>query len=126
MNQQRKYNVAVAGATGAVGQEMLLTLERRKFPVQNLKLLASSRSAGRQIEFAGNQIEVEELSTDSFEGVDIALFSAGASRSREFAQAAVDAGAVVIDNSSAFRMDPKVPLVVPDRKSTRLNSSHYS
>lgn len=114
MNQQKKYNVAVAGATGAVGQEMLLTLERRKFPVQNLKLLASSRSAGRKIQFAGNEIEVEELTTESFAGVDIALFSAGASRSREFAQAAVDAGAVVIDNSSAFRMDPKVPLVVPE------------
>ncbi|MFO7822103.1 MAG: aspartate-semialdehyde dehydrogenase [Lentisphaeria bacterium] len=114
MAQPKKYNVAIAGATGAVGQEMLLTLERHKFPVDELKLLASARSVGKEMEFAGRKIAVEELTKDSFAGVDFALFSAGASRSREFAQAAVDAGAIVIDNSSAFRMDPDVPLVVPE------------
>ena len=114
MTQQKKYNVAVAGATGAVGQEMLLTLERRNFPIGELRLLASARSVGKKMEFAGKEIAVQELTQDSFDGIDIALFSAGASRSKEFAQAAVDAGAVVIDNSSAFRMDPEVPLVVPE------------
>jgi aspartate-semialdehyde dehydrogenase len=108
------YNVAVAGATGAVGIEMLLTLEKRNFPVNQIRLLASKRSVGKQLSFKGENVTVEELSQNSFDGIDIALFSAGASRSREFAQAAVDAGAVVIDNSSAFRMDPDVPLIVPE------------
>jgi aspartate-semialdehyde dehydrogenase len=110
----KEYHVAVAGATGAVGAEMLKTLEKRNFPVKSLRLLASSRSVGKKLEFRGEQIAVEELGHDSFRGIDIALFSAGGSRSKEFARSAVDAGAVVIDNSSAFRMDDAVPLVVPE------------
>jgi len=108
------YTVAVVGATGAVGQEMLKTLEQRNFPVAKLKALASPRSAGKKVKFRGEEITVEELKPESFEGVDIALFSAGGSRSKEFAPEAVKRGAVVIDNSSAFRMDPEVPLVVPE------------
>nr|HPN84452.1 aspartate-semialdehyde dehydrogenase [Victivallales bacterium] len=108
------YNVAVVGATGAVGIEMMETLEKRNFPVKNLKLLASSRSVGKKLKFKGENLLVEELKENSFKGVEIALFSAGASRSKEFAPAAVSAGAVVIDNSSAFRMEADVPLVVPE------------
>ncbi|UCG59781.1 MAG: aspartate-semialdehyde dehydrogenase [Phycisphaerales bacterium] len=107
-------NLAIAGVTGAVGQEFLKTLERRNFPFDSLKLLASSRSAGKKIDFKGKQYTVEELTKDSFGGVDIALFSAGGGRSKDFAPAAVEAGAVVVDNSSAFRMDPDVPLVIPE------------
>lgn len=107
-------NVAVAGVTGAVGEEMIRILEQRNFPVGVLRPLASSRSAGSTVPFRGDEYTVEELSHDSFEGIDIALFSAGAARSREFAPSAVDAGAVVIDNSSAFRMEYDVPLVVPE------------
>src|SRR6267143_2156300 len=107
-------NIAIVGATGAVGQEILRVLKRRNFPVGSLKLLASARSAGKTLEFKGKPYPVEQLKADSFRGVDIAFFSAGAGRSREFAPAARAAGAVVIDNSSAFRMDPKVPLVVPE------------
>lgn len=107
-------HVAIAGATGAVGAEMLKCLEQRDFPVGRLTLLASARSAGRKLRFRGEEIPVQELGHDSFEGVDIALFSAGGDRSKEFAPAAAAAGAVVIDNSSAFRMDPEVPLVVPE------------
>ncbi|MGK7346760.1 MAG: aspartate-semialdehyde dehydrogenase [Candidatus Nitrospinota bacterium M3_3B_026] len=107
-------NVAVAGATGAVGEEMIRILEQRNFPVGVLRPLASSRSAGSSVTLKGDEYTVEELSHDSFEGIDIALFSAGAARSREFAPSAVDAGAVVIDNSSAFRMEYDVPLVVPE------------
>ncbi len=107
-------NVAIAGATGAVGIEMLKTLENRNFPVKNLKLLASSRSVGKTFRFHETEIAVEELKQDSFKGVDIALFSAGASISKEYRQACVDAGAVMIDNSSAFRMEDDVPLVVPE------------
>jgi aspartate-semialdehyde dehydrogenase len=107
-------NLAIAGVTGAVGQEFLRILEERDFPFDTCKMLASSRSAGKKIEFKGKEYIVEELTTRSFEGVDIALFSAGAARSREFALAAVKAGAVVVDNSSAFRMDPNAPLVVPE------------
>ncbi len=106
--------VAVAGATGAVGVEMLKCLEARNFPLSTLKLLASKRSAGKTMRFKGADIAVEELTADSFRGVDIALFSAGGSVSRDFAPAVVKAGAVMIDNSSAFRMDPSVPLVVPE------------
>jgi len=108
------YNLAIAGATGAVGQEMLQVLEKRNFPINNLKLLASSRSVGKKITYKGTEIAVEELGTNSFKNVDIALFSAGASRSKQFAPAAVDAGAIVVDNSSAFRMDKDVPLIVPE------------
>ncbi|MHB8792532.1 MAG: aspartate-semialdehyde dehydrogenase [Thermoleophilia bacterium] len=108
------YNIAVVGATGAVGGVMLRLLEERNFPVASLRALASGRSAGSTVTFRGEEIEVEELTTESFEGVQIALFSAGGDRSREFAPAAVAAGAVVIDNSSAFRMEASVPLVVPE------------
>ena len=111
---RNEYNIAVAGATGAVGTMMLKLLGERDFPVKNLRALASERSAGQAVTFAGHEVEVEELTTGSFENTDIALFSAGGARSKEFAPAAVDAGAVVIDNSSAFRMDPSVPLVVPE------------
>jgi len=107
-------NLAIAGVTGAVGQEFLRILEQRDFPFDSLRLLASSRSKGKRIEFKGKEYIVEELTAKSFAGIDIALFSAGGARSREFAPAAVEAGAVVIDNSSAFRMDPDVPLVVPE------------
>ena len=107
-------NVAIAGATGAVGTEFLKLLEARDFPMKSLRLLASSRSAGSKLKFRGENLEVEELTPKSFKGIDIAFFSAGGSRSKEFAPHAVDSGAVVIDNSSAFRMDEKVPLVVPE------------
>jgi aspartate-semialdehyde dehydrogenase len=100
--------------TGAVGQEFLSIIEERNFPFRSLRVLASSRSAGKKITFKGKEYAVEQMTTDSFKGIDIALFSAGASRSREFAPAAVKAGAVVVDNSSAYRMDPEVPLVVPE------------
>ena len=106
--------VAVVGATGAVGREMLRVLEQRKFPVDKLIALACARSAGQKLPFAGGQIEVQTLGARSFDGVDIALFSAGASVAREFGPVAAKAGAVVIDNSSAWRMDPEVPLVVPE------------
>jgi aspartate-semialdehyde dehydrogenase len=114
MNAKKEFNVAVAGATGAVGNEMISILEQRNFPVKNLRLLASERSKGKSLTYKGQSIAVETLTTDSFEGIDVALFSAGGSRSEEFAPAAVKAGAVVVDNSSAFRMVPDVPLVVPE------------
>ena len=107
-------HVAIAGATGAVGQEIIKCLEERDFPVGKLTLLASARSAGRKLRFRDSEIEVRELTQDSFKGVDIALFSAGGSLSLEYAPSAASAGAVVVDNSSAFRMDPEVPLVVPE------------
>ena len=110
----KNYCVAIAGATGAVGVEMLKTLEKRNFPVGKLKLLASARSAGKTMKFHGEDIVIEEMTADSFKGVDIALFSAGSDISREYRQAVVDAGAVMIDNSSAFRMEKDVPLVVPE------------
>lgn len=107
-------NVAILGATGAVGNEFLKLLEDRDFPVSSLRLLASERSAGKQLRFKDRDLTVEKVEPRSFDGVDVAFFSAGASRSREFAPHALNAGAVVIDNSSAFRMDPEVPLVVPE------------
>lgn len=110
----KEYNVAVAGVTGAVGKVFLSILEERKFPVKNLTPLASHRSAGKKIVFKGQELEVKELKKDSFKDIDIALFSAGASTSKEFAKHAVESGAVVIDNSSAFRMEEDVPLVVPE------------
>jgi len=106
--------VAIVGATGAVGGELIGCLERRRFPLERLRLFASGRSAGRRLLFRGEGIAVEELNEDSFPGVDIALFSAGGSVSRRFAPMAVRQGAVVVDNSSAFRMEPAVPLVVPE------------
>ncbi len=114
LKKKDKYVVAIAGATGAVGREMIEILQERDFPVSSLVLLASERSEGERLEFRGKSWTVGKLAKDSFDGVDIALFSAGGDRSLEFAPAAVKAGAVVIDNSSAFRMDPKVPLVVPE------------
>ena len=107
-------HVAIVGATGAVGVEMLRCLEERAFPVGRLTLLASARSAGKKMTFKGTEITIQELTADAFAGVDIALFSAGGGISKEFAPHAVKAGAVVVDNSSAFRMDPTVPLVVPE------------
>ena len=108
------YHVAIAGATGAVGTEFLRLLETREFPLASLRLLASERSVGRSVLFRGKPHPVELLTAHSFQGIDVAFFSAGGSRSREFGPAAADAGAVVIDNSSAFRMDPEVPLVIPE------------
>jgi aspartate-semialdehyde dehydrogenase len=112
--------VAIAGVTGAVGAEFIATMNRRGFRIGKLKALASARSAGKTVDFRGQQVVVEELTERSFEGVDIALFSAGSGASRKFAPAAVKAGAVVIDNSSAFRMDPNVPLVIPEINGRRI------
>jgi len=110
----RTYNVAVVGATGAVGNEMINVLEQRNFPVKELKLLASTRSAGEKLEFRGEEITVEVLDENSFKGVEIGLFSAGGAISEKFAPIAAKEGCVVIDNTSAFRMDPQVPLIVPE------------
>jgi len=114
MSEKKSVVVAVVGATGAVGREMLRTLEQRKLPVAKIRALASKRSSGTVLLFRGSEIVVEELGPKSFEGVDIALFSAGASVSREYAPIAAKSGAIVIDNSSAWRMDPDCPLVVPE------------
>ncbi len=110
----KAYNVAVVGATGAVGNRMIQVLDERNFPVKEIKLLASARSLGKSLDFKGKSYPVEELREDSFKGIDVALFSAGSGVSKKFAPFAVDAGCVVIDNSSAFRMDPDIPLVVPE------------
>jgi aspartate-semialdehyde dehydrogenase len=110
----KNLNVAIVGATGAVGIEMIKTLEKRHFPVGKLTLLASARSAGKKLSFRGEEVAISELTEDSFAGVDIALFSAGGSISKKFGPVAVKAGAVVVDNSSAFRMEADVPLVVPE------------
>ena len=115
-------NLAIAGVTGAVGQEFLKILEERDFPFDSLKMLASSRSAGKKIEFKGKEYIVEELTKTSFGRVDIALFSAGGDRSKEFAPAAVEAGTVVVDNTSAFRMDPDVPLVIPEINAEKIRT----
>ncbi|MGB8339994.1 MAG: aspartate-semialdehyde dehydrogenase [Chthoniobacterales bacterium] len=109
-----KYHVAIVGATGAVGIELLRVMERRDFPVADLRLLASPRSAGRELEFRGQKIAVETLGRDSFRGVDLAFLSAGANTAKQFAPVARRAGAVVIDNSSAFRMEDDVPLIIPE------------
>ena len=111
---RKSPSLAVAGVTGAVGQEFLRILAERRFPFSRLTLLASARSAGREIEFLGKTYVVQELTEDSFDGVDLALFSAGGAISRKFAPIAAQRGCVVVDNSSAFRMDPNVPLVVPE------------
>jgi len=110
----RNPHVAVVGATGAVGIEMIKTLEKRNFPVGKLTLLASARSVGKKLKFKGEQVAVQELKPDAFKGIDVALFSAGGSISKEFAPLAARADCVVVDNSSAFRMDDSVPLVVPE------------
>lgn len=114
-------NIAIVGATGAVGQELLTVLEERNFPIGNFKLLASARSAGKQVQFKGKLCTIEELTVDSFKDVNIAFFSAGGSISREFAPAAVKAGAVVVDNTSAFRMKDGIPLVVPEVNGTEIH-----
>ncbi|OYV87200.1 MAG: aspartate-semialdehyde dehydrogenase, partial [Ignavibacteriae bacterium 37-53-5] len=110
----KAYNVAVVGATGLVGRKMTQVLEEHKFPVKTLTPLASKRSAGKEITFKGEKIKVKELTAESFKGIEIALFSAGATVSKEFAPIAAKSGTVVIDNSSAWRMDPEIPLVVPE------------
>ena len=114
MKKKSAYTVAVVGATGAVGAEMLATLEARTFPVDRLLPFASSKSAGGHVRFRGAEVNIHVLTKDSFRGVDVALFSAGTDVSKEYAPIAAKAGAVVIDNSSAWRMDPRVPLVVPE------------
>jgi len=110
----KKYNVAVVGATGAVGNEMVATLEQRKFPINKLTLLASARSLGKTLTYKGEEIPIDELKEDSFKGIDIGLFSPGGAVSTKFAPIAAASGCVVIDNTSAFRMEPDVPLVVPE------------
>ncbi|RMD46738.1 MAG: aspartate-semialdehyde dehydrogenase [Aquificota bacterium] len=110
----KKYNIAILGASGAVGRTMIKVLEERNFPVNNIKFLASARSAGKEIEFCGSTFKIEEVKPESFKGIDIALFSAGGSTSKKWAPIAVEKGAVVVDNSSAWRMDENVPLVVPE------------
>ena len=114
LKQKRAYAVAVVGATGAVGEEMVATLEQRAFPLERLRLFASEGSEGKTLNFDGRDLPVETLKTDSFAGIDIALFSAGSERSARWAPVAVKAGCIVIDNSSQWRMDPEVPLVVPE------------
>lgn len=116
--------VAVVGATGAVGQEMIRTLVDRKFPVSRVRLLASERSAGKKLEFNGQEIAVETLTHDSFKGVKIALFSAGSKISKEFAPSAVKSGAIVVDNTSAFRMVEEIPLVVPEVNGDKIREHH--
>ena len=111
---EKQVNVAIAGATGAVGNQMIQCLEEQNFPMKSLKLLASQRSVGRKIRFKGDDLAVELLTKDSFKGVDVAIFSAGGTPSKTFAPAAAEAGCVVVDNSSAWRMDPDIPLVVPE------------
>ena len=108
------FNVAIVGATGAVGIELIKLLEERDFPVGELRLLASARSEGKELQFRGQKVKVRTLGEDSFNGIQIALFSAGSDTSREFAPIAAGSGAVVVDNSSAFRMEPDVPLVIPE------------
>jgi aspartate-semialdehyde dehydrogenase len=120
----KTYHVAIAGATGAVGTDLIRLLETREFPLESLRLLASERSVGRTLLFRGRPHTVELLTADAFQGVDIALFSAGGSRSREFGPAAAAAGALVIDNSSAFRMDPEVPLVIPEINPDDIRQHH--
>src|SRR5690348_6110280 len=111
---KKRYHIAVVGATGAVGIEMLRVLERRSFPIASIRAFSSTRSVGKSVGFQDEKIPVAELTCDSFLGIDIALFSAGAPVAREFGPIARDSGAVVIDNSSTFRMEPEVPLVLPE------------
>lgn len=114
MNQQKGFHVAILGATGAVGQQMLNTLEKKNFPISKLTLLSSARSAGKKVNYKGEEYIVQEATANSFKDVDIALFSAGGSVSKSLAAHAVEQGAIVVDNTSAFRMDANVPLVVPE------------
>jgi aspartate-semialdehyde dehydrogenase len=121
MSEQKLFNVAVLGATGAVGEQITKLLEERNFPIKQLKLLSSARSAGKKVAFKGGTVVVEEAKPESFEGVDIALFSAGGDISKAMAPEAVSRGAIVIDNTNAFRMDPETPLVVPEVNIDHLN-----
>ena len=114
LSRKEKYDVAVVGATGAVGRRMLEILEKRDFPLGSLTALASARSVGQKLSFMGGKIEVKELQEDSFKGIDIALFSAGSSISKSYAPIAVNSGCIVIDNSSEWRMVKDVPLIVPE------------
>ena len=123
VDAQKSYHVAVVGATGAVGAELLRVLERRGFPVETLRPLCSQRSAGTSVSFRGEDIPATELSAESFAGIDLAFFSAGGDISRKFAPIAREAGAVVIDNSSVFRMEPDVPLVIPEINGERSAAS---
>lgn len=121
MSEQKLFNVAVLGATGAVGEQITKLLEERNFPIKQLKLLSSARSAGKKVAFNGGTVVVEEAKPESFEGVDIALFSAGGDISKAMAPEAVSRGAIVIDNTNAFRMDSETPLVVPEVNIDHLN-----
>lgn len=121
MHNQKLFNVAIVGATGAVGTQILKLLEERNFPVQELKLLSSARSAGKKITFKGKEITLSEATPESFKGVDIAMFSAGGDISRELTPHAIAAGAVCIDNTSAYRMDPETPLIVPEVNIDQVN-----
>ena len=114
LKKKDRYNMAVVGATGAVGNEMITVLEERNFPVATLRLFASERSEGVKLPFMDKNITVEKLGADSFKGIDMALFSAGAERSAKWAPIAAESGCIVVDNSSQWRMDPQVPLVVPE------------
>jgi aspartate-semialdehyde dehydrogenase len=118
--KKSEYNVAIVGATGAVGEQMREVLEEREFPVAELRLLASERSSGQFLPFKGKDLQVETLNEDSFDGIDLGLFSAGGTVSAQFASAALAAGAVVIDNTACFRMDPDVPLVVPEVNASKI------
>ena len=120
----KEYNVAILGATGAVGTRMIQQLEQSTIPVKSVKLLASAKSAGKQLSFKGQPITVEETTPDSFNGVDIVLSSAGGSVSKKFLPEAVKRGAVCVDNTSAFRMEPDVPLVVPEVNEEALKNHH--
>jgi aspartate-semialdehyde dehydrogenase len=121
MSNQKLFNVAVVGATGAVGEQMLRLLEERNFPINELKLLSSARSAGKKVPFKGRELTVEEATPESFQGIEIALFSAGGDVSKALVPHAVAAGAVCIDNTSAYRMDPETPLVVPEVNIDKIN-----
>jgi aspartate-semialdehyde dehydrogenase len=121
---KKEYHIAIAGATGAVGAELLRVLERRNFPVAKIRALASGKSAGKSVSFRNQSIPVEELGEDSFDKIDIAFFSAGGERSRKFVPIARNAGAIVIDNSSTFRMDPDVPLVIPEINGQDVKEHH--
>jgi aspartate-semialdehyde dehydrogenase len=123
MSNQKLFNVAVVGITGAVGQQIIRLLNERNFPINKLKLLASKRSAGNKIEFKGKEITVEEATSQSFDGIDIAFFSAGGDVSKLLVPHAVASGAVCIDNTSAFRMDPETPLVVPEVNIEKINEN---
>ncbi|PYI50425.1 aspartate-semialdehyde dehydrogenase [Paenibacillus flagellatus] len=114
MSNQKRFNVAVVGATGAVGEQIIRLLDERNFPINELKLLSSARSAGTKVKFKDREVTIEEATPDSFKGIDIALFSAGGDVSKKLVPHAIEHGAVCIDNTSAFRMDPETPLVVPE------------